>query len=181
MIDTSCVIEKSIDRKSGARFSETPIPEVRSARPARYENVRERSIAMDPLHGPATGRGHSAAMQYDPFAARNLVRAISLAGLLVMMTETMPGTACLGIGLFCLMSAAILSLFSGRAETASTMPRAAAAQAARPVPSFTPQAPARTRHPPGKAPAKPAVEPHPAIFSTVAGRTTGLSSSRRRD
>ena len=119
-------------------------------------------------------------MRYDPFAARNLVRAFSLAGLLVMMTEAMPGAACLAIGLICLTAAAILSLFSGPAGTASQMRRAAPLPS-RPVEAAKPQPAVRSRHPPGKVPAKPAVEPHPAIFATVAGRSTGLSSSRRRD
>jgi hypothetical protein len=119
-------------------------------------------------------------MRYDPFAARNLVRAFSLAGLLVMMTEAMPGTACLVIGLFCLTAAALLSLFTGPAEAAEKTRRPAAARAARPGPAAKSQPAVRSRHPPGKIPAKPAVEPHPAIFATVAGRSTGPSSSRRR-
>lgn len=120
-------------------------------------------------------------MRYDPFAARNLVRAFSLAGLVVMMMEAVPGTACLAIGLFCLAAAAILSLFSGPAEMAPKTLRPAAARRARTVPEAIPLPAARSWHTPGKGPAKPAVEPHPAIFATVAGRSTGPSSSRRRD
>lgn len=120
-------------------------------------------------------------MRFDPFAARNLVRAFSLAGILVMMTKAMRETDCLAIGLLCLTAAAILSLFSGSAETAPKMRRPAAPRPSRPVSAAKPQPAARNWQPPGKAPAKPAVEPHPAIFATVAGRSTGLSSSRRRE
>ncbi|GJD94818.1 hypothetical protein [Methylobacterium iners] len=117
-------------------------------------------------------------MTYDPFTARNLVSIFALAGLLVMMTEVLPLVTCIGIGLFCLLASGTASLFaggpparrSGTARKGPDKPRAPVEQrpTARPPQPWKPPAP------------DPAVEAHPAIFATVAGRTTGANSSRRR-
>lgn len=118
-------------------------------------------------------------MRYDPFTARNLLRGVSLIGLVVMMTEAAPPTDSLAIGLLCLMSAGILSLFPGGGKPVPTTRRAVVSRADPSVQDAQPQPVVRAWTPPGKAPAKPALEPHPAIFATVAGRTTGMSSRRR--
>ncbi|KQT07511.1 hypothetical protein ASG40_14415 [Methylobacterium sp. Leaf399] len=119
-------------------------------------------------------------MPYDPFAAHNLVRILSLAGLVVMMTDAVPGPSGLAIGLGCLVLAGIAALFPA--------PRRAVPRKTRAATVSTPAADASRRpptvwRPPGKFPAKPGIEPHPALFATVAGRTPNrtTASRRRRD
>jgi hypothetical protein len=119
-------------------------------------------------------------MTYDPFAARNLVSVFAFGGLLVMMTEAVSLEACVGIGLVCLLASGAASLFAGGTQPAKRRPgtpRQVMERQGAPVE----QRPTARPYQPGKPSGPdPAVEAHPAIFSTVAGRTTGASSSHRR-
>lgn len=124
--------------------------------------------------------GHLALMQYDPFAAHNLLRIVSLTGLIVMMTEALPGPACLAIGLVCLLWSGILSLFPRPSAAVPKKRRPSAIQSARSPQAETPSRPYQQPwQPPGRGSPKPAAEPHPALLATVAGRTPAGSPRRR--
>lgn len=114
-------------------------------------------------------------MHYDPFAARNLVPAFALIGLLVVMTEEAPDTGSVAIGLFCLVASCVLSLFAAARPKTSTGSR----------PARTPGSEGRR----GPAEASPArsgnarktedgIEAHPAIFATVSGRASAGPRAR---
>ncbi|HEX8415961.1 MAG TPA: hypothetical protein VF641_00015 [Methylobacterium sp.] len=137
-----------------------------------------RAIPFTPLQ---LVQGQGRTMPYDPFAARNLVSAFALAGLLVMMTGAAPLETCVGIGLACLVASGAAALFSGappkRAGQRRPANRPGADKPRATVEARNPAPAIRSWRAP---PPEPAVEAHPAIFATVAGRTTGASGSRRR-
>lgn len=119
-------------------------------------------------------------MRYDPFAAHNLLRIVSVTGLVVMMTEAVPGPAYVVFGLVCLLGSGILSLFPKPGASAPKKRRPSAIQSARPAQTETPSRPYRQPwQPPGRTPLTPAVETHPALLATVAGRTPAGSPRRR--